>query len=59
MGDDELQGGSGQRHAVFGADGLDLQRDVLDQAATPLRVSEALKTMDAALFRAETMGLAL
>ena len=41
------------------APGLDLQRDVLDQAATPLRVSETLKTMDDALFRAETMGLAL
>lgn len=41
------------------APGLDLQRDILDQAATPLRVSPALKAMDAALFRPEPMGLAL
>jgi acyl CoA:acetate/3-ketoacid CoA transferase len=41
------------------APGLDLKRDVLDQAATPLRVSDALKTMDDALFRPEPMGLCL
>ncbi|MGQ3215590.1 MAG: acyl CoA:acetate/3-ketoacid CoA transferase [Shinella sp.] len=41
------------------APGLDLQRDVLDQAATPLRVSKTLKVMEDALFRAETMGLVL
>ena len=41
------------------APGLDLQRDILDQAATPLSVSKTLKTMDAALFRPEIMGLAL
>jgi propionate CoA-transferase len=41
------------------APGLDLQRDVLDQAATPLRISKTLKVMDDALFRAETMGLVL
>lgn len=41
------------------APGLDLKRDVLDQAATTLRVSPSLKTMDAPLLRAETMGLTL
>lgn len=41
------------------APGLDLQRDVLDQAATPLAVAKDLKTMDARLFRPEPMGLAL
>jgi len=41
------------------APGIDLQRDVLDQAATPLRVSSALKTMDAALFVDAPFGLVL
>lgn len=41
------------------APGVDLQRDVLDQAATPLRVAADLKQMDAALFRDAPMGLAL
>ena len=41
------------------APGLNLQRDVLDHAATPLRVSKTLKVMDDALFHAETMGLTL
>lgn len=41
------------------APGMDLQRDILDQAATPLRVSEGLVEMDSALFRPEPMGLAL
>jgi len=41
------------------APGLDLQRDVLDQAATPLRVAENLVEMDASLFRPEPMGLRL
>lgn len=41
------------------APGLDLQRDVLDQAATPLSVAKDLKTMDARLFQPEPMGLAL
>lgn len=41
------------------APGLDLQRDVLDQADAPLRVSDKLREMDAALFRPEPMGLAL
>ncbi len=41
------------------APGLDLQRDVLDQAATPLRVAADLREMDARLFRPEPMGLSL
>ncbi|WP_140846912.1 acyl CoA:acetate/3-ketoacid CoA transferase [Paracoccus sp. FO-3] len=41
------------------APGVDLQRDVLDQAATPLRVADDLKEMDAALFRDAPMGLVL
>lgn len=41
------------------APGVDLQRDVLDQAATPLRVADDLREMDAALFRDAPMGLVL
>lgn len=41
------------------APGIDLQRDVLDQAATPLGVADNLVEMDAALFRPEPMGLVL
>ncbi|RWR09144.1 acyl CoA:acetate/3-ketoacid CoA transferase [Paenirhodobacter populi] len=41
------------------APGIDLQRDVLDQAATPLRVAEDLRVMDAALFAEDPMGLRL
>jgi acyl CoA:acetate/3-ketoacid CoA transferase len=41
------------------APGLDLQRDILDQAATKLSVAETLKTMDAALFDPALMGLDL
>jgi propionate CoA-transferase len=41
------------------APGLDLKRDVLDQAAGTLAVSDDLKTMDAALFRPEPFGLRL
>ncbi|MFC3059468.1 acyl CoA:acetate/3-ketoacid CoA transferase [Paenirhodobacter populi] len=41
------------------APGIDLQRDVLDQAATPLRVAENLRVMDAALFAEDPMGLRL
>ncbi|HET9069867.1 MAG TPA: acyl CoA:acetate/3-ketoacid CoA transferase [Amaricoccus sp.] len=41
------------------APGVDLRRDVLEQAATPLAVSERLVEMDAALFRPGPMGLAL
>jgi propionate CoA-transferase len=41
------------------APGLDLQRDVLDQATTPLHVARDLAVMDARLFRDAPMGLAL
>lgn len=41
------------------APGLDLQRDILDQAATGLHVADDLREMDAALFRDQPMGLAL
>lgn len=41
------------------APGLDVQRDVLDQAATPIRVSPDLRVMDAALFQPEPIGLQL
>jgi len=41
------------------APGIDLQRDVLDQAEIPLRVAPDLKVMDAALFRPEPFGLRL
>jgi acyl CoA:acetate/3-ketoacid CoA transferase len=41
------------------APGIDLRRDVLDQAEIPLRVSPALRTMDAALFRDRPFGLKL
>ncbi|MFN0115276.1 MAG: acyl CoA:acetate/3-ketoacid CoA transferase [Paracoccaceae bacterium] len=41
------------------APGLDLERDVLAQAATPLAVARDLKLMDARLFRPGPMGLAL
>jgi len=41
------------------APGVDLQRDILDQAAFALRVDPNLKLMDAALFSAAPMGLSL
>jgi propionate CoA-transferase len=41
------------------APGVDLQRDVLDQAATPLQVSADLALMDARLFEDAPMGLVL
>jgi acyl CoA:acetate/3-ketoacid CoA transferase len=41
------------------APGLDLQRDILDQAATPLRVAPDLRQMDSRLFRPALMGLQL
>ena len=41
------------------APGMDLRRDVLDQAATPLNVSPDLRPMDAALFNDGPMGLRL
>jgi acyl CoA:acetate/3-ketoacid CoA transferase len=39
------------------APGLDLERDVLARADTPLRVADDLRVMDARLFRPEKMGL--
>ena len=41
------------------APGIDLQRDVLDQAEIPLRVASDLRVMDAALFRERPFGLQL
>ena len=41
------------------APGVDLQRDVLAEAEFPLRVSDALTTMPAALFRPDRLGLDL
>ncbi|WP_298852776.1 acyl CoA:acetate/3-ketoacid CoA transferase [uncultured Ruegeria sp.] len=41
------------------APGVDLQKDVLDQAATPLLVADDLVTMDAELFDPAPMGLQL
>jgi len=41
------------------APGLDLERDILRQAATPLRVANNLRDMDAALFRPQPIGLAV
>lgn len=41
------------------APGLELQRDVLDQAATVLKVSDSLKTMDARLYSPGPMQLKL
>ncbi|MEY3658688.1 MAG: hypothetical protein RL425_1449 [Pseudomonadota bacterium] len=41
------------------APGMDVQRDILNQAATPLRLASNLKTMDARLFLEPLFGLAL
>jgi len=41
------------------APGIDLKRDVLDQAQFPLRVAANLRTMESALFRPEPIGLTL
>lgn len=41
------------------APGLDMQRNILDQAATPLRVAKDVKDMDHSLFRPDLMGLSL
>lgn len=41
------------------APGIDLQRDVLDQADVPMTVSKDLRTMDAAIFLDRPMGLRL
>lgn len=39
------------------APGLDLERDVLAQAGTPLKVSDNLRVMDTALFNPDPIGL--
>jgi acyl CoA:acetate/3-ketoacid CoA transferase len=39
------------------APGIDLQRDVLEQTNTPLRVAKDLKIMEERLFRPEPLGL--
>lgn len=41
------------------APGLDLKRDVLDQAGTPIRVAPDLKLMNARLFQPDPIGLSL
>lgn len=41
------------------APGIDLRRDVLDQAATPLAVADDLREMEPCLFRPGPMGLSL
>jgi acyl CoA:acetate/3-ketoacid CoA transferase len=41
------------------APGIELQRDIMDQAATPLRVAPDLREMDARLFQPDLMGLSL
>ena len=41
------------------APGLDLQADVIDQAATKLHIADNLREMDPVLFRPEPMGLSL
>jgi acyl CoA:acetate/3-ketoacid CoA transferase len=41
------------------APGIDLERDVIQQASIPLRVSDDLCRMDARLFVPELMGLRL
>lgn len=39
------------------APGMDLHRDILEQASTPLRVADNLQVMNGALFRPEPFGL--
>jgi len=41
------------------APGMDLQRDILDQAATPLRLAKDIKVMEARLFAEPAFGLVL
>lgn len=41
------------------APGVDLKRDILDQAATPLRVADDVRPMPAALFQPGVIGLSL
>ena len=39
------------------APGIELERDILAQSATPLKVAENMRVMDASLFRPEKFGL--
>lgn len=39
------------------APGIDTRKDILDQACTPLKVSDELRVVDARLFRPEPIGL--
>ncbi len=39
------------------APGIDIRKDVLDQARAPLKVSDELRVMDTSLFRPEPIGL--
>ncbi len=39
------------------APGIDIRKDILDQARAPLKVSDELRVMDASLFRPEPIGL--
>jgi acyl CoA:acetate/3-ketoacid CoA transferase len=50
---------SGGLEVVEIAPGVDLARDIQEQCAFPLRVSESLKEMDAALFDPAPLGLEL
>ena len=54
-----LRLGDGGPEVIEVAPGVDLERDVLAQAAFPLAVAHDLKQMPASLFRPEPMGLAL
>ena len=39
------------------APGIDVQKDILDQADAPVKVSDELRVMDASLFRSDLIGL--
>ena len=54
-----LRLGEGGPEVIEVAPGVDLERDVLGQAAFPLAVADDLGQMPARLFRPEPMGLAL
>ena len=54
-----LRLGEGGPEVIEVAPGVDLERDVLGQAAFPLAVADDLRQMPARLFRPEPMGLAL
>jgi propionate CoA-transferase len=51
------EGGAARLTLVEIAPGVDLQRDVLDQCATPVAVATDLREMDARLFQAGTLRL--